>query len=125
MTEGQEELQIEVRSKNAAVVVQIFQGRLGARLIGAQLAFMADEAQALAGAIEQAVIEATADEDLDGPARRIDMGLRVRASLGSIEIEIEDELLGAPLSSRLSFYPERARRFVEALRLAVEETRGP
>lgn len=125
MTEGQEELQIEVRSRNAAVVVQIFQGRLGARLIGAQLAFMADEARALAGAIEQAVIEATADEDLEGPARRIDMGLRVRASLGCIEIEIEDELLGAPLSSRLSFYPERARRFVEALKLAVEEARGP
>ena len=119
-----DELRIEVRSKSDLVVVQILQGHLGARLVGAQFAFMADEALALAGAIERAAAEASADEDLEGEAQHLDMGLRVRASLGCIEIEFGDDLLGAPLSSRLSFFPERARRFVEALRPAILEAQS-
>lgn len=118
---AQDELQIEVRSKGALVVVAILQGSLGARLIGAQFAFGVEETQALANAIEQATAQASADEDLEGEAQHIDVGLRVRASLGWIEIEVADELLGAPLSSRLSFYPERARSFVEELRRAAAE----
>ena len=121
MSEGQDELQIEVRGKGALVVVGIVQGSLGARLIGAQFAFAAEETQALAIAIEQATAQASADEDLEGEAQHIDVGLRVRASLGWVEIEFLDELVGAPLSSRLSFYPERARRFVDDLKRAIAE----
>ena len=124
MSEVSEELRIEVRSRSDLVLVQILQGHLGARLVGAQFAFMAEEALALAGAIEQAAREASADEDLEGETRHLDMGLRVRASLGAIEIEFGDDLLGAPLSSRLSFFPERARRFVEALRPAILEAQA-
>ena len=98
------------------VTVGLAQGRLGARLIGAQFAFVAAEAAALASAIEHATAQANADEDLEGEAVHVDVGLRVRASLGCIEVELADELVGAPLSSRLVFFPELARQFVAELK---------